>query len=118
MPEERNSQRIVIAGASSLLGGELKSLLEESRFAGWDLRLVDEERAAGLLTEAAGEPAVIQRVEEDTFRGARFAFLTGSSAFGKLCRGRHDKQERRSSISLMRHCLIPMPHRGFPKSRH
>jgi aspartate-semialdehyde dehydrogenase len=87
MSVERNSQRIVIAGASSLLGGELKSLLEESRFAGWDLRLVDEEIAAGILTEAAGEPAVIQRVEEDTFHGARFAFLTGSSAFGKLCVG-------------------------------
>lgn len=87
MSEERNSQRIVIAGASSLLGGEVKSLLEESRFAGWDFRLVDEEHAAGLLTEAGGEPAVIQRVEEDTFRGARFAFLTGSSAFGKLCVG-------------------------------
>jgi len=34
MSEERNSQRIVITGASSLLGGEVKSLLEESRFAG------------------------------------------------------------------------------------
>ena len=31
---ERDSNRIVIAGASSLLGAELKSLLEESRFAG------------------------------------------------------------------------------------
>ncbi len=85
MSVEHNSQRLVIAGASSLLGGELKSLLQESLFAGWDLRLVDEDIAAGILTEAAGEPAVIQRVEEDTFHGARFAFLTGSSAFGKLC---------------------------------
>jgi aspartate-semialdehyde dehydrogenase len=78
---------MVIAGASSLLGGELKSLLEESRLAGWDLRLVDEEQAAGLLTEAAGEPAVIQRVDEDTFHGVRIAFLTGSSKFGKECLG-------------------------------
>jgi len=45
----------VIAGASSLLGGELKTLVEESRFAGWDLRLVDEENAAGTLTEAVGK---------------------------------------------------------------
>jgi aspartate-semialdehyde dehydrogenase len=78
---------MVIAGASSLLGGELKSLLAESRLAGWDLRLVDEEQAAGLLTEAAGEAAVIQRVEEDTFHGARIAFLAGSSEFGKQCLG-------------------------------
>jgi len=87
MSADRHSQRIVIAGASSLLGGELKTLLEESRFAGWDLRLVDEDVAAGTLTEAGGEAAVIQRVEEETFRGARYAFLAGSESFGRLCLG-------------------------------
>src|SRR6201997_1781180 len=78
---ERESQRIVIAGASSLLGAELKSLLEESRFASWDLSLVDEEIAAGTLTEAAGEPAVIQPVEEGTFDRTALIFFTGSAAF-------------------------------------
>jgi aspartate-semialdehyde dehydrogenase len=78
---ERESKRIVIAGASSLLGAELKSLLEESRFAGWDFRLVDEEVAAGTLTEAGGEPRVIQPVEEGTFEKARFVFFTGSPEF-------------------------------------
>jgi aspartate-semialdehyde dehydrogenase len=78
---ERDSHRIVIAGASSLLGAELKSLLEESRFAGWDLRLVDEEIAAGTLTEAGGEPAVILPVEEGSFDRARLIFLTGSAEF-------------------------------------
>jgi aspartate-semialdehyde dehydrogenase len=87
MTLDRRAQRIVIAGASSLLGSELKSLLEESRFASWDFRLVDEDLAAGTLTEAAGEAALIQRVEEDTFHGARFAFLTGSTAFAKQCLG-------------------------------
>src|SRR5713226_1842722 len=75
---ERESKRIVIAGASSLLGAELKSLLEESRFAGGGFRLVDEETAVGTLTEAAGEPAVIQPVEEGSFDKARFVFFTGS----------------------------------------
>ena len=78
---ERDSHRIVIAGASSLLGAELKSLLEESRFAGWDFRLVDEEVGAGTLTEAGGEPAVIQPVEEGSFDKARLIFFTGSFAF-------------------------------------
>lgn len=87
MSADRNSQRIVLAGASSLLGNEVKSLLEESRFAGWDLRLVDEDEAAGILTEAGGEAALIQKVEEGTFRGARFAFLAGSRGFGQLCLG-------------------------------
>ena len=88
MSSDRKSQRIVIAGASSLLGSELKTVIEESRFAGWDLRLVDEEQAAGTLTEAAGEAAFIQPVEEDTFRDARYAFLAGSTAFGNQCLGR------------------------------
>ncbi len=87
MGVDRRSEKIVIAGASSLLGSEVKSVLEESRFAGWDLRLVDEEIAAGTLTEAAGEATVIQSIDEDSFRGARYAFLTGSSAFGRRCLG-------------------------------
>ena len=78
---ERESHRIVIAGASSLLGAELESLLEESRFAGWDFRLLDEEVAAGTLTEAGGEPAVIQPVEEGSFDRARFTFFSGSPKF-------------------------------------
>ena len=81
MPTSRDSQRIVIAGASSLLGAELKSLLEESRFASWDLSLVDEETAVGTLTEAGGEPAVIQPVEEGTFSRAKVIFFAGSAAF-------------------------------------
>jgi len=85
MSLDRRAQRIVIAGASSLPGNEMKTVLEESRFAGWDLRLVDEELVAGTLTEAGGEAALIQRVEEDTFHGARYAFLTGSVEFAKSC---------------------------------
>ncbi len=77
------SRRIVIAGASSLLGAELKSLLEESRFAASDFRLVDEEPLAGILTEAGGEPAVIQPVEEDSFSQAWIVFFAGSSEFTK-----------------------------------
>jgi aspartate-semialdehyde dehydrogenase len=83
----RSSPRMVLAGASSLLGGEIKSLLEESRFAGWDLVLVDEDEVAGTLTEARGEAALIERMEADTFRGARFALLAGSSKFSKQCVG-------------------------------
>jgi aspartate-semialdehyde dehydrogenase len=80
---ERESHRIVIAGASSLLGAELKTLLEESKFAGWDLRLLDEEEAAGTLTEAGGEPAVIQPVDEGSFERARLVFFSGSPEFAE-----------------------------------
>jgi len=80
---DRGSNRIVIAGASSLLGAELKSLLEESRFAGREFRLVDEAFLAGTLTEAGGEPAVIQPAEEGSFLKARLVFFTGSAEFTK-----------------------------------
>src|SRR5580693_6721162 len=83
MSLERASTRIVIAGASSLIGAELKSLLEQSRFATADFRLLDEELAVGTLTEAGGEAVVIQPVEEDSFKRARFVFFTGSPAFTK-----------------------------------
>src|SRR5712671_7508975 len=82
MPSQRD-QRLVIAGASPLLGAELKALLEESRFAAWDFSLLDEETAAGTLTEAAGEAAVIQPVEEGSFDRARFVFFTGSTEFSR-----------------------------------
>jgi aspartate-semialdehyde dehydrogenase len=115
MSADRNSQRIVIAGASSLLGGELKTLMEESRFAGWDLRLVDEENVAGTLTEVGGGAAVIQRVEEDTFRGAKYAFLAGSTAFGKICLG--PAREAGATIIDFTHATLSDPDATpwFPK---
>jgi aspartate-semialdehyde dehydrogenase len=115
MSVDRTSQKIVIAGASSLLGGELKTVLEESRFAGWDLRLVDEEDAAGTLTEAGGEAAVIQRLEEGTFRNARYAFLTGSKPFGALCRAQ--AREAGATILDFTHASLSDPDATpwFPK---
>lgn len=83
MATSLESRRIVIAGASSLLGAELKTLLEDGRFAACDFRLVDEETVAGMLTEAGGEPAVIQPVEEDSFNKAWIVFFAGSPAFSK-----------------------------------
>ncbi|HEX8871252.1 MAG TPA: Asd/ArgC dimerization domain-containing protein [Candidatus Acidoferrum sp.] len=85
MPSSTNLRKLVIAGASSLLGNEVKTVLEEGPFATRDVYLVDEDEAAGRLTEAGGEAALIQRVDADTFRGAQFAFLTGSREFGRAC---------------------------------
>lgn len=78
---ERKLHRLVIAGASSLLGTELRTLLGESRFAGEDFSLVDEPMAVGTLTEAGGEPAVIQPVEEGSFAYADCVFFAGSNEF-------------------------------------
>jgi aspartate-semialdehyde dehydrogenase len=56
-------------------------LLEESRFAGADIRLLDEPFSAGLLTAAGGEPAIIRPVEEGSFDRAQTVFFTGSPEF-------------------------------------
>jgi aspartate-semialdehyde dehydrogenase len=73
--------RLAIAGASSLRGRELKEMLESGRFSASTIRLVDEEAAAGLLTEVAGEPAVVQPADEESFEGVRLVFFAGSAAF-------------------------------------
>jgi len=83
MNSSKEAVRVVIAGASSLLGKELNQLLEESHFPASDIRLVDEEFVAGTLTESGGEPAVIETVAEDSFDRARFAFFTGSAEFSR-----------------------------------
>lgn len=79
--QTRPPVRVAIAGASSLLGKELKVCLEESNFPATEVRLLDEELAAGTLTELAGEPAVIETVNQESFDQIRIAFFTGSAGF-------------------------------------
>lgn len=75
-----NSHRVAIVGASSLLGKELKQVLEDRRFPATDINLLDASVTAGTLTEAAGEPAFIRAIDEDSFEGVEIAFFAGSSA--------------------------------------
>jgi aspartate-semialdehyde dehydrogenase len=89
--------RVAIAGASSLLGKELKQSLEESAFPAAEIRLLDEEIAAGTLTELGGEPAVVETVDEDSFEKVRIAFFTGSPAFTV----RHGVEARRSGAVVI-----------------
>ncbi len=80
-----------------MLGKELSLWLEESNFPTSDIRLVDEEIVAGTLTEAGGEPAVIETVTEDSFERVRFAFFTGSPEFSK----RHAEEARRAGAVVI-----------------
>ena len=84
MPLGNDSLRVVIAGAASLRGADLKRCMEENAFPAGEIRLVDEEFAAGTLTELAGEPAVVQALDESSFDGARFAFFAGSPKFAAV----------------------------------
>ena len=89
--------RVAIAGASSLLGKELSAWLGESNFPATDIRLVDEEFAAGTLTEAGGEPTVIETVAPDSFDRVRFVFFTGSPGFSK----RHVQEASRAGAVVI-----------------
>ena len=97
MTSPKEAVRVAIAGASSLLGKELNQWLEESNFPASDIRLVDEEFVAGLLTEAGGEPAIIETVTEESFERVRFAFFTGSPQFSK----RHAEEARRAGAVVI-----------------
>jgi aspartate-semialdehyde dehydrogenase len=88
---------VAIAGASSLLGKELKVCLEESNFPAMEVRLLDEEVLAGTLTELAGEPAVIEMVNQESFDQIRIAFFTGSAEFSIG----HGMQARRSGAVVI-----------------
>jgi len=84
MPQRpARAQGVAIAGASSLLGKELKQVLEDRNFPATEISLLDEEDAAGTLTEAGGEPTFIQEVTEGSFEKSRFVFFTGSEKFTK-----------------------------------
>jgi len=83
MPLTEDSLRVAIAGAASFRGQDLKLWLEESGFPAGEVRLFDEEPVAGTLTGVAGEAAVIQSIDDFSFKGLRFVFFTGSRAFAK-----------------------------------
>src|SRR5690348_14682854 len=75
-----NSYRVAIVGASSLLGKEIKQVLEDRHFPASDVILLDESVMAGTLTEAAGEPTFIRALDEDSFEHANFVFFGGTVA--------------------------------------
>src|SRR5579862_5131170 len=97
MPLGSESLRVVIAGAASLRGKDLKRLMEESGFPAGEIRLIDEELAAGTLTDLVGEPAVIQPVDDATFERVGFAFFAGSPSFA----ARHAPAARRAGAIVI-----------------
>ncbi len=92
-----NYCRVAIAGASSLRGKDLAAAMDERSFPATDLRLLDDEVIEGRLTEAGGEPVVIEGVDEDSFAGVRFAFFTGSREFTR----RHWRQAHRGGATVI-----------------
>jgi len=70
--------KIAIAGASSLLGRELKDALSDSPLAGANFALLDEEDAQGQLDQVGDEVTFIQAINSGAFERADFTFFCGS----------------------------------------
>jgi len=83
MAQAEQGIRIAIAGATSLRGKQLIEAIGSSDLDAAELRLFDEEIADGTLTEAAGEPALVRSVDEESFSGARFVIFAGSAVFAQ-----------------------------------
>jgi aspartate-semialdehyde dehydrogenase len=71
--------KIAIAGASTLLGRELKDVLSESPLAAANFSLLDEEDAKGQLDQVGDEITFIQAVSATAFDHADFTFFCGSA---------------------------------------
>jgi aspartate-semialdehyde dehydrogenase len=70
--------KIAIAGASSLLGRELKDALEESPLAASSIVLLDEDEVQGQLDQVGDEPTFVQAIRADVFERIDFTFFCGT----------------------------------------
>jgi aspartate-semialdehyde dehydrogenase len=70
--------KIAIAGASTLVGRELKDALLESPLAAADIVLMDEEEAQGQLDQVGDEITFVQVIGPDAFDHVDFTFFCGS----------------------------------------
>lgn len=79
MPHESPNPRIVIVGASSLRGRDLKQFIEDENLPFGEISLIDTSLPAGTLAEAAGEPTFLKPMDRESFEGVRFVFFCGSA---------------------------------------
>jgi aspartate-semialdehyde dehydrogenase len=72
--------KIAIAGASTLVGRELKEALSESPLAAAHFTLLDEEEAQGQLDQVGDEITFVQAVAPDAFERVDFTFFCGTES--------------------------------------
>ena len=70
--------KIAIAGASTLVGRELKDALSESPLATAHFVLLDEEEAQGQLDQVGDEVTIVQAIAPDAFDRIDFTFFCGT----------------------------------------
>jgi aspartate-semialdehyde dehydrogenase len=89
--------KIAIAGASSLLGRELKDAMSDSPLAAASFALLDEEDAQGQLDQVGDEVTFIQAISAEAFNHADFTFFCGSESLTQL----HWRQALRAGSTVL-----------------
>ena len=89
--------KIAIAGASTLLGRELKDVISESPLAAASFLLLDEADAHGQLDQVGDEVTVIQAIGPDAFERVDFTFFCGTEALTR----KHWSQALRSGSTVL-----------------
>jgi aspartate-semialdehyde dehydrogenase len=71
--------KVAIVGGNSLIGRELRELLQQDTRFGHVMLLGVDDEEAGALTEQGGEPTIITPLDEEYLREARVVFLAGDA---------------------------------------
>jgi aspartate-semialdehyde dehydrogenase len=89
--------KIAIAGASTLLGRDLKEALSESSLAAASFFLLDEEEAQGQLDQVGDEVTFVQAISADAFDHVDFTFFSGTEDLTR----KHWRQALRSGSTVL-----------------
>jgi aspartate-semialdehyde dehydrogenase len=89
--------KIAIAGASTLLGRELKEVLSESPLAAASLVLLDEEESQGQLDQVGDEVTFVQAIDAEAFERMDFTFFAGTENLTR----KHWRQALRSGSTVL-----------------
>jgi aspartate-semialdehyde dehydrogenase len=89
--------KIAIAGASTLLGRELKEALSDSPLAAATFILLDEEEAQGQLDQVGDEVTIVRAIDNESFDRADFTFFAGTEALTR----KHWRQALRAGSTVL-----------------
>ena len=89
--------KIAIAGASTLVGKELKEALSDSPLAAATFVLLDEENALGQLDQVGDEVTFVQAIGADAFDHVDFTFFCGAEELTR----KHWKQALRAGSTVL-----------------
>jgi aspartate-semialdehyde dehydrogenase len=89
--------KIAIAGASSLLGRELKDALTESPLAAADVLLLDDDQVRGQLDQVGDEVTFVHAIDPESFERVDFTFFCGTEDLTR----KHWREALRSGSTVL-----------------